>query len=100
MNDKLILTAAVVFLFAGALFLTAGIVLRNPERVKKTPLFKPAGFIFYLTGVITIVYGVLALCFKSELTKTAVQAFALIYLIFITVIFAVFYVLISKGDKK
>ena len=94
MNDKLILTAAVVFLLAGSLFLTAGIILRNPERVKKTPLFKPAGFIFYLTGAVTIVYGILALCFKNELTRNAVGFFALIYLIFITVIFSVFYVLI------
>ena len=80
--------------------MTAGILLRKPERVKNTPLFKPAGFIFYFTGAVTIVYGIIALCFKSELTRSAVQAFALIYLIFITVIFSVFYVLIGKGEKK
>lgn len=91
MSQTKIIFAAASFIFEGILFLTAAFFLRRPERIKAVPLCKPAGFIFYIIGVVTEVYGILALVFKNELTRNAVQIFALVYLIFITIAFIFFY---------
>ena len=91
MNQTKFLIASAFFIAAGLLFLTAAFFLRRPARVKNVPLCKPAGLIFYIIGAVTEAYGILAVVFRNELTKNAVQIFALVYLVFITAAFIFFY---------
>lgn len=99
MNKTTVIIAAIIFILAGILFSGTAFMIRRPSSVQKNSLFKPAGFIFYLIGALTCIYGILALSFLDELTKPAVQLFALIYLIFITAAFSAFYLILKSPGK-
>ncbi|MCR5218030.1 hypothetical protein [Treponema sp.] len=76
---------SIVFILVGLTFYITGLLLKS--SVKKSPGTKIAGTIFYLMGALTLVSGILGLCFRNEITKTALQVYSLIYLVIISIIF-------------
>jgi len=88
----------IIFLTVAFFFCATAFFMGRPESVKKTPLFKPSSFIFYLIGALTFATGIIFLTLKNELSKHAVQLIALFYLILLVVIFFVFIQLM--GNKK
>ena len=97
MNTSLLIVASVVSIITGAALCITAFFMSSPERIKKTPIFKGAGFIFYVIGILTLAYGILGLCFYKTVSRLTVALFALIYLIVLIIMFIIFYMLI--GDS-
>lgn len=92
------LTFGIVFLIASVFFCAAAFFIGRPESVKKASLCRQASFIFYLIGAVTFACGILFISLRNYLTKTAVQAIALIYLFLLIIIIFVF--INMMGTKK
>ncbi|MBR3550258.1 MAG: hypothetical protein IKN90_09290 [Treponema sp.] len=92
------LVLGIIFLAAALFFCTLAFIMGRPEAVKKTPLFKPSSFIFYLIGCLTFATGILFVTMRNELSKQAIQIIALVYLIILIVIFFIF--IQMMGSKK
>lgn len=80
-----VLIFSIFFILAGLAFCITGFCLKNSS--KKNSASSVTAIVFYLIGSLTLVSGILGLCFKNEITKRAVQFYALIYLIIISIIF-------------
>ena len=100
MNMTHLIIGAIVFIIAGIAFCAVAVFLGLPSSVQKAKISKPASIIFYVIGALTLCGGILALCFKSTITKTSVQLFAIIYLVILTVLFSVFMFMINGSTKK
>ncbi len=92
------LVLGIIFLTVALIFCTTAFFMGRPEAVKKTPLFKPSSFIFYLIGSLTFATGILFITLRNELSKQAIQVMALAYLIILIGIFFVF--IQMMGNKK
>ena len=98
MQKGYIIALGIAFIAAGAFFCLIALYLSRPESVKKAAISKPSSIIFYIIGALTLVMGLLALIFLSSLTKSAVQIGSLLYLVLLTVLFAIFTFML-KGKK-
>lgn len=90
MQKGYIIALAVAFMVVGAFFCAIAAFLSRPESVKKAAVSKPSSIIFFMLGALTIVFGLLALLFCGSLTKAALQIGALLYLVLLTILSAVF----------
>lgn len=61
---------------------------------------KMGGMLFFTIGFLTALMGILAVIYNKELTKSAVQIGAIIYLIFLFILLLVFVITVNKGTKK
>ncbi|MBO4319906.1 MAG: hypothetical protein J5857_05500 [Treponema sp.] len=90
MKTTSIIAGGIVFILVGLAFCGAAVYLSKNSASKKSPISKPGSVIFYIIGAMTLVMGVLALVFGSELTKSMVRLACFIYLVALVVLFAVF----------
>ena len=99
MKAKSIILVAVLFLFMGIVFLGCGIFLKLQKK-NKNLFAKSAGKTFSLLGIITLVYGILAICFRNELTKLVAEIFAIICLLVIIILIVIFNIKLNKSMKN
>lgn len=99
MNPKSLTIVAVLFLVIGAVFFGCAMFFKLQKK-NENAFVKASGGTFFVFGVITLVYGILALCFRKEITKLVAEIFALLYLVIITVITLVFNMRLNKTLKS
>ena len=99
MNPHVVLISGIVFMAVGLLFCGIACYLKSPSSVQKAPLGRIAGTIFYIIGAITLASGLVAVLFRKEATKTAVQAGFLVYLVLLTALCCVFVALVKDGTR-
>ncbi|MBB5218935.1 uncharacterized membrane protein YjjP (DUF1212 family) [Treponema rectale] len=80
-----IIIGSVIFITVGLIFCITGMILKTSS--KQNAASKITGTIFYLIGAITLISGILGICFKNEITRTVLQFYALIYLVIISIVF-------------
>ena len=90
MKTSFIIAGGIVFVLVGLLFCAAAVYLSKSAASKKSAISKPGSVVFYIIGAMTLVMGLLALVFGSQLTKSMVQIGCFIYLVALVVLFAVF----------
>ena len=100
MNGSFLIAIGIVFIVVGLIFCAIAFFLNLPSSVQKASISKPAGIIFYIIGAVTLIIGILDLLFKDSITRTAMQGFALAYLVVITIMFSLFTALVGKKNGK
>ena len=100
MNAALIICLGITFIAIGIIFCAIAMYLASPNVSKKATISKPSSIIFYIIGALTAVSGVLALIFRSIITKTALQITSLIYLVALIILLSIFTYMLKGIDKK
>lgn len=90
MKTTSIIAGGIVFILVGLAFVGVAVYLSRSAASNKSSVSKAGSVIFYVIGAMTLVMGLLALVFGSQLTKSMVQIGCFIYLVALVVLFAVF----------
>lgn len=85
-----IIAGGIIFILVGLAFCGAAVYLSKGSAARKSSISKPGSVVFYIIGAMTLVMGVMALVFGSQLTKSMVRVACFIYLVALVVLFAVF----------
>ncbi len=100
MNTTFVLGVGIIFIVVAVIFSAIAFFLSLPSSVEKAAISRPAGIIFYVIGALTFVIGILTLMFRKEMTRNLMEGFALVYLVVITILFAMFTALVGKKNGK
>lgn len=97
MSSTLLIFIGIFFIIFGAGFSALAVYLS--KALKNQPLGKVSYRIFGILGIVTLVSGILELCFMGELTKKVIEIYGLVYLVFITVCCVAFVIMMNSNSK-
>lgn len=97
MKTELLLALGVAFIVSGLVFCLLAYFVSRPKTIEEARISKPSSATFYFIGALTFVIGLLAVLFRYDLTKLAMQIGALVYFALISAAFFFFSMIVKDS---